>query len=164
MFPATARITFRKFQHTEVDQRLVYTLNSHPQVMRHIGPLKNRQQALDDLQRYLRYYEQYPGYGYGAAFVQEEFIGWYVLKKLPETDEPEVGYRLLPKFWQQGLATEGAQAVLDYGFDQLGCSHIVAVAAPANTGSRKVLEKIGMHYQHLGTYYGTECAYYQLGK
>ncbi len=162
MLPSTKRITFRKFEDTAHDHELVFQLNSNAQVMQYIGNPKSRSDAQEDLKRYLRYYHEHPGYGYLMAMIgaEQSFVGWYVVKLLPETLEPEIGYRLLPEFWNQGLATEGAAACLKYGFDKMKFSRMVAVANPLNKGSIKVLEKLGMQYQHTGTYYQTECAYY----
>jgi RimJ/RimL family protein N-acetyltransferase len=56
----------------------------------------------------------------------------------------EIGWRLGAEFWGQGLATEGAQAVLRFGFDRLNLAEIVALTVPANTRSRRVMEKLGM--------------------
>lgn len=163
MLPTTPRINFRKFEDTAHDRQLVFQLNSNRQVMQFIGNPKTKPEAEQDLARYLNYYSEHPGYGYVAAYigVKQEFIGWFVVKKLPETGEPEIGYRLLPEYWGKGLATEGARACLLYGLQEMGFKRMVAVAEPTNLGSRKVLEKVGMEYQHTGTYYGTACAYYQ---
>ena len=35
-------------------------------------------------------------------------------------------------------------AALDYGFDKLGLTEIVAVTVPANQPSRRVMERLGM--------------------
>ncbi len=37
-----------------------------------------------------------------------------------------------------------ARAALDYGFEELGLSEIVAVTVPANQRSRRVMERLGM--------------------
>ena len=44
----------------------------------------------------------------------------------------EVGYRLLPEAWGQGFATEGATALVRYGFDDLGLDRIIGVTHPDN--------------------------------
>jgi RimJ/RimL family protein N-acetyltransferase len=46
--------------------------------------------------------------------------------------------------WGQGYATEGARASLEAGFTQLGLTEIVSITVPANTRSRRVMERIGM--------------------
>ena len=56
----------------------------------------------------------------------------------------EIGWRLASAYWGQGLATEGAQATLRYGFEQLGLQEIVSFTVPANMRSRRVMEKLGM--------------------
>lgn len=39
------------------------------------------------------------------------------MKYIPKTVEVEVGYLLLKSAWGRGFATEGAAALLAYGFD-----------------------------------------------
>jgi RimJ/RimL family protein N-acetyltransferase len=73
------------------------------------------------------------------------FIGLFV----PEFDAHftpavEIGWRLAFQGWGMGLATEGARAALDYGFNKLGLEQIVSFTVPANLGSRRVMEKLGM--------------------
>jgi RimJ/RimL family protein N-acetyltransferase len=47
-------------------------------------------------------------------------------------------------YWSQGLATEAAKSILQYGFEQLKLSHLICLMDPANIASQKVAEKIGM--------------------
>jgi len=58
----------------------------------------------------------------------------------------EIGWRLAAPFWNQGYASEGAQAALDFGFTQCNLKEIVAFTVPANIASIRVMEKIGMSY------------------
>jgi RimJ/RimL family protein N-acetyltransferase len=90
------------------------------------------------------------GFGPFAAELRQEgsFIGFISLS-IPDFDAPftpcvEIGWRLAAEYWNQGLATEGAQAVLAYGFDSLLLEEIVSFAVPSNFASRRVMEKIGM--------------------
>ena len=59
----------------------------------------------------------------------------------------EIGWRLGPPFWGCGYATEGAKAVLQYGFETLGLSEIVSFTTESNLRSRRVMERIGMTHQ-----------------
>ena len=63
-----------------------------------------------------------------------------------EEDNSEVGmgWRLLPEYWGQGLATEAAAATLQHGFATWGFSHVVAYVQKPNAASIRVMEKIGM--------------------
>jgi RimJ/RimL family protein N-acetyltransferase len=56
----------------------------------------------------------------------------------------EVGYRLDPDHWGHGLATEGAEAAIDFGFDELGLEHVVSIAEPDNLRSLNVMARLGM--------------------
>lgn len=56
----------------------------------------------------------------------------------------EIGWRLHPSFWGKGLATEGAQACLDHGWNVLGLDEIVSFTAGINVPSIRVMERIGM--------------------
>jgi len=58
--------------------------------------------------------------------------------------EAALGYVYERASWGQGHATEAARAMLGFGFGELGLHRIWATCAPANVGSMRVLEKIGM--------------------
>ncbi len=61
------------------------------------------------------------------------------------TPAVEIGWRLAPEFWGQGLAPEGARAALVSGFEELGLGEIVSFTSRANAPSIRMMEKIGMH-------------------
>lgn len=76
------------------------------------------------------------------------FVGWFCL--WPEGDgSAELGYRLQRAEWGQGLATEGAEALVAWGFDVAGYDRITACTMAVNHASRRVMEKVGM--THLRT-------------
>jgi len=56
----------------------------------------------------------------------------------------EIGWRLASSFWGHGYATEGALAVMAFGFQTLGLNEIVSLAASDNHQSRRVMERLGM--------------------
>lgn len=64
-----------------------------------------------------------------------------------ELREANIGYELSSQFWGQGLATEAAQAILRFGFEELGMHRIYATTLAANIGSAKVLAKLGMRLE-----------------
>jgi RimJ/RimL family protein N-acetyltransferase len=90
------------------------------------------------------------GFGLHAAELRSSgvFIGFIGLNipafQTAFTPCVEIGWRLASAYWGQGLATEGAQAALCYGFEQLGLQEIVSFTVPANLRSRRVMEKLGM--------------------
>lgn len=73
------------------------------------------------------------------------FVGWFCL--WPESETlAELGYRLRRSDWGQGLASEGASALINWGFASGGYDKIVACTMAVNHGSRRVMEKIGMKH------------------
>ena len=73
------------------------------------------------------------------------FVGWFCLWPESETSA-ELGYRLRRAEWGQGLASEGAAALVDWGFRSGGYDRIVATTMAVNRASRRVMEKIGMSH------------------
>ena len=92
-------------------------------------------------------YRKY-GFGRGACILKStgEQIGFAGLKYLEELGEVDVAYRLLPKYWGLGLATEAALASVRYGFADLDLKRIIGLVMPENIASVRVLEKTGLRY------------------
>jgi ribosomal-protein-alanine N-acetyltransferase len=53
----------------------------------------------------------------------------------------EIGYMLLPVFWQKGIMSEAIQAVLHYGFEVIKFHSISANIDPRNKASAAILKK-----------------------
>lgn len=73
------------------------------------------------------------------------FVGWFCLYPMSET-VAELGYRLRRSQWGQGLATEGARALVGWGFSCHAYDVIVANTMAVNQASRRVLERLGFRY------------------
>ena len=145
----TDRLLLRRF--TEDDAPLLYELNLDPEVIRYThDPMTDVEQAKNLLNEVIL--PQYVLYGHGRWAVHLrsnlEFTGWCGLKYLSETNEVDLGYRFMKKFWGKGYATEAALACIEYGFTTLKLREIVGRVLPANLASIKVLEKCGMKYLH----------------
>lgn len=56
----------------------------------------------------------------------------------------EIAYIVNPDYWGKGIATEVASLLVEFGFETLKLHRIYATCDPRNTGSSKVLEKVGM--------------------
>lgn len=56
----------------------------------------------------------------------------------------EIGWRLLPKFWGQGYASEGAAACLEYAKSELKIAEIYSFTSLPNSRSERVMQRIGM--------------------
>ena len=56
----------------------------------------------------------------------------------------EIGYVINPAYHGQGIATEAAHAVIDFGFSELKLHRIEARHMVGNDASHRVMEKLGM--------------------
>jgi len=150
------RLGFREF--VPADAGDLYRLNSDAEVIRYTGdpPFSSEQEAHDFVLGYDRYRND--GFGRWAAINKSDqaFIGWSGLNRIGS--DIDLGYRFFRSVWGQGFATEAARACLDFGFDQLGMSRIIARALPENVASWKVLEKVGMQFTGFGVCKGLEGA------
>ena len=162
----TDRLLLRPFIMGDVDD--AYRLNLDPEVSRYTGDggpkTREEMEAIlrDDV---LGDYQKH-GFGRSAVIYKEtgEFIGFSGLKYLSETDEVDIGYRFARKFWGKGIATESCRPFLDFGFNTLGLTKICAMLLPENTGSRRVLEKLGFIFLENFMEDGGEVAKYILHK
>lgn len=62
----------------------------------------------------------------------------------PKRLSAEMWYNLHVAYWNKGYATEAVEALLDLGFNTLKLHRIEAGCAVDNTGSARVMEKVGM--------------------
>jgi len=112
-------------------------------------------------------YVQY-GFGMWATIEKssDRFIGRCGLTPMDIEghEEIEVGYMLSKDYWGQGLATEAAQAILEYGFEQVGLSRLICVINPGNLASSKVAVKIGMKLEIDGDVNGEPTLLYSINK
>jgi len=104
-------------------------------------------------------------YGFGIWAITDKHVGTLIgrcgLNLITDTSEVEVDFVTAPNYWGRGYATEAAKASLEYGFTILGLKRIIALTKPDNAASRRVMEKIGMHFVKNAQYWGISCAYYE---
>lgn len=147
----TDRLLLRQWQPSDLETFAKIT--SNPEVMQFFPKILNRQQS-DELANQIKYLIEIKGWGLWAVELLEtqEFIGCIGMHPQPSKFDfspcIEIGWRLDPKFWNRGYATEGAHACLRFAFEELGFEEIVAFTAKHNLASQKVMEKIGMRFSH----------------
>ncbi len=146
----------------------LFALDSDPDVMRYISDgqpctKKDIEQAIPHVRAY---YQKHPGFGIWLAELKDNgnFIGWACLKHLDQTEMIEAGFRFVKDSWNQGYATEAAKGLIRYGFKERGLSKIVAITHPENKASQHVLEKCGFKRNGTGTFYESECFFFDLSK
>lgn len=136
----------------DCDEVQFYHLNSNPEVMRYfLNPLSKAQNQ--DFFQQIRQRIQQQGYGLYKVCLKNtgQFVGFAGLNhpqyELPFACPVEIGWRLLPEFWHQGLAFEAAQAVLQQGFNILNFQQIMAFTAKHNQPSWTLMQCLSMRFQ-----------------
>lgn len=145
MVPVSPRLVFREF--ADADLAALAELLGDPQVMQYSWQgVRDRAGSSDVLREMQQTYREH-GFGKWGLWRREtgEFAGYAGLDfyVIDGRREIELGYRLLPRCWGQGLATEAAQAVLRHAFGPLRLPYVTAFTHPPNEGSRRVLTKSG---------------------
>ncbi|MDL0431750.1 GNAT family N-acetyltransferase [Marinobacter sp. TBZ242] len=104
----------------------------------------------DDTRQFIDWCQgSYRDHGFGQWAVVERLsravIGFCGLShvELDGAQEIEIGYRLAPSVWGQGLASEAAEAALEYGFSHCHIDSIIAIIATRHVVSACVAEKVG---------------------
>jgi [ribosomal protein S5]-alanine N-acetyltransferase len=153
----TGRLELRSA--TPKDAELLLKLFSNPEVVRFLppGPPMTLERAKAGVERRMNL-ETERGFSPMLVFRKDtqEFIGNAGLQPVPNTSEVEIAYHYLPSAWGNGYGTEAAVAILGQGLGPLGLPHIIAVCIPENVGSWRVMEKAGMRYVGLASYYGLD--------
>lgn len=146
----------------------VYAMDRDPEVMRYIsGNPATREQTAAWIARVQRcwavwgtswwaFIEPISGRVAGAGCIQ------YARREaeLPADLESlrcnplEIGWRLHPDFWRQGLASEAALRMAAFAFDSLAAPELIAVRHPDNAASARVMDRLRMRYRGLETWYG----------
>lgn len=161
----TRRLLFRHFVFTDLDE-LYREIYHTPEVAGMLSPTGtlSREQTAGILYRRLKHWHDH-GFGVWALIDKQtqELVGHCGLHYLSNTPpEVELTYTIKPAYWRQGLATEAARAVLQWGFTELKFNRIAAVTGPSNLASQRVLEKLGMKYEKNMQYNSTEVMYFAI--
>lgn len=152
IFAETERLILRELLSS--DDEGVFELDSNKDVHKYLGnkPIKNIEEARNVID-FIRHQYIENGIGRWAVIEKEtnNFIGWAGLKLIRDkinnhSNFYDLGYRLIPKYWGKGIATESAKALLDYGFEKLQLNIIYSMADTSNKASRNVLEKTGFKF------------------
>lgn len=160
----TSRLTLRYI--TARDAEALMPILGDAEVMQYsiIGVHSKKQIKQFIEQRLISYME----YGFGLYAVvhkqNQELIGYcgFFIQSIEQQKEVEVGYRLAKKYWGQGLATEAAKAVVEYGQQRFNFQRFVCLIETENSRSIRVANKLGMTLEKKIIYHGLDVAMYSL--
>lgn len=160
----TSRLTLRYI--TSRDAEALMPILGDAEVMQFsiIGVHSKKQIKQFIEQRLISYME----YGFGLYAIvhkqNQELIGYcgFFIQSIEQQKEVEVGYRLARKYWGQGLATEAAKAVVEYGHQRFNFQRFVCLIEIENSRSIRVANKLGMTLEKKIIYHGLDVAMYSL--
>lgn len=146
----------------------LHALNLDPEVMRYIT---GKPDTPEDTQMMIdRVKARWAEWGYSWwAFIEietGELIGAGCIQHMGRDRAlpHEIGWRLRRDRWGRGLASEAAQEMARFAFEDLQAPELQAVCMPDNTPSAKVMLRLGMHSQGLGQWYDMEMAVYGMSR
>ena len=144
----TERLILRNWE--ERDRDLFHHINSDERVMEFFDFRRDRATA-DAVMDRMREEIARDGYGWTAAELIATgqcigFIGLHPVEipDLAPSETFEIGWRLSQEVWGKGFASEGARALLDFGFGKLSLQEIISFAVWSNGRSTAVMERLGM--------------------
>ena len=143
----TSRLILRNWKQNDIEPFAI--LNSDPRVCEFLPNVLSQEETLTSV---IKIQSHFKKHAFGLFAVElistKTFIGFVGLKYFSFdshfTPSVELAWRLSWENWGQGLATEAAQKVTQYGFETLGLPEILAITAKNNQRSRRVMEKLGM--------------------
>ena len=130
----------------------LWALYCDPDITKYIPDApRSREEAQEELEWHMNGHPKHPELGLWATIHKESgnFIGRCGLLpwEIDGLNEVEVAYTIAKKYWGQGLGSEAAQAILQYGFEKLNIPRLVCLIDAENIASKKVAMKIGMTFE-----------------
>jgi [ribosomal protein S5]-alanine N-acetyltransferase len=144
----TERLVLRPFEAGDVDDALAYRDDLElARYLPHIPQPFTRR----DAEKFVRQNMDEPWIEFATFAVVREghVVGTANLQIDSGETEGMLGYALARSLWGQGLASEAARAVVDWGFGPRGLERIWASTDTRNTRSMRVLEKLGMTQERI---------------
>lgn len=144
----TERLVLRQIGEGDLDPHMA--LLNTPAVMQYLGGVQPREviAAKHEASR-----ASFAAHGFGFMIMEERATGAMVghcgLRHVghplaPNPEDHEIGWLVREDRWRRGYAHEAMRAVIDWGFSSHAAPRIVAITTQSNTGSWRLMEKLGM--------------------
>jgi len=166
----TNRMILREFMINDLED--FHTLETNEEVLKYLTNYPKR--TLEDSKDLLTMVmAQYRNFKTGRLAMIDKsthgFIGWCGIKfnnhkRHTYENFYDLGYRIHPNFWGNGLATEASAACLNYGLNELEILKINAIVNAQNTQSLKVISKVGFNYKESFLEDETEKKWYEVNR
>ena len=148
--PDTERLTLRHLESS--DAGFMLALLNDPSFLHNIGDRGVR--TVDEARAYITTgpVSKYRHGGFGMYRIgvraNDQPAGICTLLQRETLEHPDLGFALLPEFRSRGFAYESSAAMIAYARDVLSLVRLVAIAAPGNEASARLLRKLGFAAEH----------------
>ena len=145
----TERLNLRRL--TLADAGLMLAVWNDPAFLEHVGDrgIYTLPAAEDALKKGA--FKLYEEFGYGPFRValrqNDEAIGTCGLFRREGFDDADIGWSILPEYCGKGYAREAASAVLQYAWDTVGLTRLIAFISAENLPSIGLAKKLGLRYE-----------------
>ena len=161
----TARLRLRPFTLDDVDDFHRFLID--PDVRKYLCDDKvlSREQVASFIDESLASFKTH-GFGLWAVLPREEdsLIGFCGFRFFFDPPELQLMYGIAPDRWGQGLATEIARVMIQYGFEEYSFDRIITSADAPNLASLRVMEKAGMTFEKWVCINGSDLVYYAIAR
>ena len=153
---------------TKRDFPAIAAMDSDPRVMRYLclrRSVPSYEQALEEVRSILELRAPSGGGTWAITCrTTQTFFGWVWVVLLGDVPDIDLGYRLAPKFWGHGYATEAGRQIAHHTFLDLGIPHLTALIHPLNLASARVAEKVGLSLTGTVDAFGTALDRYAVSR
>lgn len=152
----TARLRLRELE--AADAPFILELLTDSDFRANVGD-----RGVHDLESARRYIAESAGasyrtHGFGLWLIEctaeARPIGLCGLLRRDSHPDTELGFALLPHARRQGYALEAAAATLQLARKRFGLERLVAITAPANTASIRLLERLAFRFERMVRFTG----------
>lgn len=152
----TERLIIRNFTNSDLSQ--LHRIVNNEEIMRYVPFAKERtlQECKELMKRILNRYKESTILNFKGFLLlvtskhNNECIGFVGLFPLTyDITENELFYGLFEEYYGKGYATEIGKNVIEHSFNNMKIDKIVAAVNKDNEVSKRVLSKIGMHFEYV---------------
>jgi ribosomal-protein-alanine N-acetyltransferase len=123
----------------------------------------SREETASVIEKSLEYFRA-KDFGLWAVLPLDEnriigFCGYWFFHEPPQL---ELLYGIITDQWGNGFAPEAAEAMLRFGFAELGFQEVIASTDAPNAASVRVMEKLGMNFLKRKESEGLDTIYYSI--
>jgi len=140
----TERLIVRPF-YSKKDSENFFSVYGDKEVMEYIRAPKSKEDCDLFLQEVMNDYERDKIHGRWAVEEKSsgDFVGSFVFMPVTNTQDFQLGYALIKRYWGFGFATELMKEGVKYVIEKTDLDKVYGITEAANIASQKVLQKTG---------------------